>query len=214
MGGPGPRARPGGALTGRGRGLGALIFPGLELLDLFGPLEMFGMLPDNPVLHLVAEEAGSLPSGQGPAALADTALRDPGGFDVLLVPGGMGTRREIDHPRLIDWPGTQAEAADWVLTVCTGPALLAKTGRLDGRPATTNKRAFDWVAARRPEVHWQRRAQWTQDGRVFAASGVSAGMHMILAAIARMHDGEAADRVARLCQYRWNSDAAADPFAR
>ncbi|MHC0054480.1 DJ-1/PfpI family protein [Actibacterium sp. D379-3] len=195
------------------RRIGALIFPRFELLDLFGPLQMFGLLAKSYSLHLVAETAGAVPSGQGPCAWAEQALGDGAGFDILLVPGGTGTRREVENPVLLDWLRDAAAQAEFVLSVCTGSALLARAGLLDGRCATTNKRAFAWVRSQGPGVTWQTRARWVEDGRFFTSSGVSAGIDMSLAAIARMHGADRAREVAGWAEYRWSEDADDDPFA-
>ncbi len=123
----------------------ALLFPGFELLDAFGPLEMFGALGGDYRIAMVAEQAGPIASNQGPKAVADYAFSDAGPCDLLLVPGGLGTRREVGNRVLIDWLRRHAQAANVVATVCTGAALLARTGLLDQRRATTNKRSFGWV---------------------------------------------------------------------
>ena len=107
-------------------------------------------------------------------------------FDLILVPGGIGTRREVDNPRLLEWLNQRAAAAILVTSVCTGAALLARAGLLDGKRATTNKRAFAWVASQGPEVNWIKQARWVEDGKFATSSGVSAGIDMALALIARL----------------------------
>ncbi len=91
--------------------------------------------------------------------------------------------------------------------------LLGKAGLLDGRRATSNKRVFDQVAALNDRVEWIRRARWVEDGNIFTSSGVSAGMDMTLAVIARMFDLATAENAARLAEYTWHRDAEVDPFA-
>jgi putative intracellular protease/amidase len=193
--------------------VGTLLFPGFELLDVFGPLEMFGALPDDFRLEMVAETSGPIESRQGPKAVADVALADAKPYDILLVPGGRGTRREVGNTRLIDWLRRHAEASTVVATVCTGAALLARTGLLDGRKATTNKASFGWVVSQGPKVLWQPRARWVVDGKYYTSSGVSAGMDMALALIAKLEGLEKAQRVAAYAEYRWNEDPNDDPFS-
>jgi len=195
------------------RKLGALIFPGFELLDLFGPMEMFGMMNEAFELHLVAEDRGPVASGQTLSAHATLTLDDAKDLDILFVPGGPGTRREIANTRLLDWIAATATRADHVLSVCTGSALLAKAGVLDGRRATTNKAAFGWVMSQGPEVDWQKQARWVEDGKCWSSSGVSAGMDMALAFIARLHGDAVAQDVAKFCEYERHEDPARDPFA-
>jgi putative intracellular protease/amidase len=193
--------------------VGTLLFSGFELLDVFGPLEMFGALPDDFSLQMVAETAGPVESRQGPKAIADIALSDAKPYDILLVPGGRGTRREVDNAALIDALKRHAEASGIVATVCTGAALLARTGLLDGYKATSNKANFGWVRQQGPDVVWQPRARWVVDGKFHTSSGVSAGMDMALALIASVLGPETARGVANYAEYRWSDDANDDPFA-
>lgn len=195
------------------RTLGALVFEGFELLDLYGPLEMFGMAGDLFEIRLVAESNREVASKQGPVALADDLFADGRRYDLLLVPGGMGTRREVDNAALTGWLAAQAATAELTMSVCTGAALLARAGLLDGRRATTNKAAFRWVESQGPKVVWQKVARWVEDGDLFTASGVSAGMDMSLAAIARLEDLETARKIALFAEYDWQEDPTVDPFA-
>ena len=98
-------------------------------------------------------------------------------------------------------------------TVCTGSALLARTGLLDGRPATSNKLAWDWVVQQGPAVRWQRRARWVDDGNVLTSSGVSAGIDMALSLVERLNGRDMAVASARNMEYVWNTDPANDLFA-
>ncbi len=193
--------------------VGTLLFPGFELLDVFGPLEMFGALREDFSLETVAETAGAVESRQGPKAIADVAIADAKPYDILLIPGGQGTRREVGNATLIDWLRRHAEKSHVVATVCTGTALLARTGLLDRHKATTNKAAFRWVMEQGPNVLWQPRARWVADGKYYTSSGVSAGMDMALALIASVKGPETAQAVAGYAEYHWNSDPDDDPFA-
>lgn len=195
------------------RRVGALIFPGFELLDLFGPLEMFGLLKHEFDIKLVAETAGPVASNQQARAFADTTFSEADPFDVLLIPGGIGTRKEVNNPAVLDWITAAAEPAEYVLSVCTGSLLLAGAGLLDGRRATTNKAAFEQIAAQGPRVDWVRQARWVEDGKFITSSGVSAGMDMSLHAIAVMQDLKTAKRVADFAEYDWHQDPDWDPFA-
>ena len=193
--------------------LAAVIFPGFELLDVFGPLEMFGVCVKDYEVCLVAEQAGPVASSQGPVAEAAHGFDNAPAFDLILVPGGRGTRREVDNARLVDWIAGAADRAELVLTVCTGTSLLARTGLLDGRQATTNKIAFDWVAGQSDKVEWVRQARWVEDGKYWTSSGVSAGMDMSLAVLAHLKNQEFAEQVAVWTEYDWHRDPACDPFA-
>lgn len=194
------------------RSIGAVIFPGFELLDLFGPMEMFGLLSDDFNLHLVSEQKGAVQSGVGISATATLSTRDCPDFDILFVPGGPGTRTEVDNTPLLAWIAERAKRAEYVLSVCTGSALLAKAGLLDGLRATTNKAAWDWATAQGPKVDWVRQARWVEDGRFITSSGVSAGMDMSLGAISLMLGVDRAEEVAKWTEYLWNSNPDNDPF--
>jgi transcriptional regulator GlxA family with amidase domain len=186
------------------RRIGALIFPGFELLDLFGPLEMFGLLKDEFEICMVAEGEGAVPSSQGPKAIADVTYETGAKYDLVLIPGGRGA---------LSWLKKVQSDAELMLSVCTGSALLAKAGLLDGLQATTNKAAFDWVAGQGPNVKWVKKARWVRDGAYFTSSGVSAGMDMSLAAIAHLLGKETAEQVAIWAEYDWHQDPDWDPFA-
>ncbi|MCR9212397.1 MAG: DJ-1/PfpI family protein [Proteobacteria bacterium] len=196
------------------RRIGALIFPGFELLDLFGPMEMFGLLHKKFDIDLVAENVGPIPSNQRISAHADKPIDQSTDYDILFVPGGAGSRREVGNQKLLDWVSEASEKAEFTLSVCTGSAILAKAGVLDNRQATTNKAAFAWVAEQGPSVEWVKQARWVEDGPFFTSSGVSAGMDMTLGAIAAMHDLETAEKVATWCEYSWHQDSKWDPFAK
>ena len=100
------------------------------------------------------------------------------------------------------------------MTVCTGTALLAQAGLLDGRRATTNKMFFSWPETTWPAVRWVREARWVEDGTFWTSSGVSAGIDMALAVVARIADQQTADFLATATEYEWHRDAGWDPFAR
>ncbi|MEJ2382647.1 MAG: DJ-1/PfpI family protein [Gammaproteobacteria bacterium] len=193
--------------------IGVVLFADFELLDVFGPLEMYGAAPEQFEICMVAQTDGPVPSRQGPKAIADYAFPEKRQYDMLLVPGGMGTRKEVDNPALLNWLRQHAAGAQYVTAVCTGSALLARAGLLDGVRATTNKKSFGWATSQGPKVNWVRQARWVEDGRFFTSSGVSAGMDMALAVIAKLLGPETADTIATWTEYEWHRDAGWDPFA-
>lgn len=193
--------------------VGVVIFDQFELLDVFGPLEMLGMYPETFELNMVSQERGTVSSAQGPGSVAETSFSDGRQYDILLVPGGQGTRREVDNPVLLDWLKAQSVNAQYVTSVCTGSAILAKAGLLDGRHATGNKLNFNFIESQGPNVRWQKQARWVEDGLFFTSSGVSAGIDMSLALIARIMGEDAAEQAATWAEYEWHRDADWDPFA-
>src|SRR5258708_39124330 len=187
--------------------LGAVVFEGFELLDIFGPIEMFGLLRDKVDIVMLAEKAG-------PSVIAERALGESAPLDIIMVPGGMGTRREVNNAAFVSALKQQADNAAHVTSVCTGSAVLAKTGHLDGRQATSNKMAFKWATSQGPAVKWVAEARWVEDGKYFTSSGISAGMDMSLALIAKLFGQETAETVARRAEYAWHQDKSWDPFAK
>lgn len=195
------------------RRVGTLVYPNFELLDVFGPLEILGWRSDLFHLSLVGLELGPVASNMGVAVVADRLLTDVTEYDVILIPGGWGERTVVDTAPLLPWIMAAAEHAEYVLTVCTGSAMLATTGFLDGRRATTNKAIYHWATSQGPNVDWVSMARWVRDGNVFTSSGVSAGIDMTLAALAAMEGHSVAEAIAQGCEYHWQQDADADPFA-
>ncbi|MEE2980911.1 MAG: DJ-1/PfpI family protein [Pseudomonadota bacterium] len=196
------------------RKIGAVVFPGFELLDMYGPLEMFGMIEDKLELRMVAETSDPVECGMGPKTVVDDQFSDGVQYDILLVPGGPGTRREAENKAFHEWLRDQSDGAELVTSVCTGSAILAAAGLLDGRRATTNKQAFAWASSFGPKVDWQKQARWVEDGKFFTASGVSAGMDMSLAVIARFFGTEMAGQASVWAEYDWHRDRTWDPFAK
>lgn len=187
------------------------LFDGYETLDAMGPVEFFGHAPDA-VLHFVSLAGGLVASRQG-FAVQTEALGSLAKGAVLLVPGGQGTRALVGDAGFLQALREAAGQAAYVLSVCTGSALLAAAGLLDGRRATGNKKAFAWTRSVRPQVDWQSRARWVRDGKFYTSSGVSAGMDMTLGFIDDHFGEEEAQRIARHCEYCRSQDAGDDPFA-
>jgi transcriptional regulator GlxA family with amidase domain len=194
--------------------LGAIIFNNFELLDLFGPLEMFGRLEEKIEIILISEKNKIVKSTQGPQIVSDFTFENCPKIDILLIPGGLGTRTEINNNKLIDFIKQKSKEASYVATVCTGAALLSKTKLLDFHQATTNKIAFDWVISQNSNVNWIEEARWIEDNKFFTSSGVSAGIDMALALIEKIFNREISYKIAQLTEYIWNEDKNFDPFSR
>ena len=196
------------------RSVGVVLFHEFELLDVFGPLEMHGLLPKHFEIHLIAENRGQVQSAQGSKSVAEKAFTDEDQYNILLVPGGRGTRSQVKNSVLLDWLKRQSTSAEYVTSVCTGSVLLARAGLLDNIRATTNKMAFEWVSAQGPSVIWEKQARWVEDGKFFTSSGVSAGMDMLLALIAKLYGQKIAEQVATWAAYEWHQHSTWDPFAK
>jgi transcriptional regulator GlxA family with amidase domain len=189
-----------------------ILFNRFETLDAFGPVEAIGRLRDRYEIECYSERGGIVTSEQN-VKIETRPLREirPGG--IILIPGGQGTRKEVDNEDLIQAIKKIGEEAEYVLTVCTGAALLARTGLLKEKNATTNKISFDWVVEQDKETHWKKKARWVRDGKYYTSSGISAGIDMALGFITDMNGKEEAERASREMEYLWNRDRENDPFA-
>ncbi|EAS41098.1 DJ-1/PfpI family protein [Photobacterium profundum] len=190
-----------------------LLFEQFELLDVFGPLEMFGLLPDTYQLKLVSEQGGIISSSQGIQVLTDFSFQDTFLTDVLIIPGGEGIKNEVNSSSLLAWLNNTAPNIQYICSVCTGAVILANAGLLEGRKATTNKKHYHWVTQYGKEIDWQPVARWVQDGAVFTSSGTAAGIDMSLAVIAEQNSEDVARKVAIHAEYLWQNDPNDDPFA-
>jgi transcriptional regulator GlxA family with amidase domain len=196
------------------RTLGIVLYPGFELLDVYGPAEMFGNVGQGLKLVIVAQKPGPVPSAQGPQTVAAYGFDDCPPLDLLLVPGGFGTMTQLANSALLDWLRKRAETAEITMSVCSGSAILAKAGLLDGRRATSNKVYFQIAVNAGPKVNWIKKARWVDDGNVVTSSGVSAGIDMALHVIERLYGARAAEAIANGTEYQWHRAADDDPFAR
>jgi transcriptional regulator GlxA family with amidase domain len=214
------------APAARTKTVGVLIFPGFEVLDAYGPIEMWGSLKHAPArfwggeekrvsvrVVTIAAKRGEISSNQGPKTVADYGYDNAPHLDYLLVPGGIGVLPLLKDPATLNWLRGQAGRSDIVMSVCTGASLLAAAGILDGRPATTNKMVFEQAAEPGPKVKWVKKARWVDDGTVVTASGVSAGIDMSLAVISRLYGKDMAAWLERVAEYDAHHDPSWDPFA-
>jgi putative intracellular protease/amidase len=193
--------------------IGVVLFPGFELLDVFGPLEMFGVLRDEFDIVLIGPAVGPVASAQGPSVLAEVTYADASITDIVLVPGGIGTRRLVEDSTFLEWLNVWASPATLVASVCTGSGLLAAAGLLDGYRATSNKRAFEWASSQGALVTWVPEARWVEDRDRWTSSGVAAGIDMALALIAHLLGEDRATTLADRVEYEWHRDATWDPYA-
>jgi transcriptional regulator GlxA family with amidase domain len=196
------------------RTVAALLFTGFELLDIFGPLEMFGVLSDHFEVVTIGEHAEPIASAQGPRSAIDRTFADPGQIDVLLVPGGRGTRQEVGNPAMLDFLRSVYPELEYLASICTGSGVLAAAGLLDDRRATSNKMSFAWARDQGSKTDWVPEARWVEDGNVWTSGGVAAGIDMALALIAQMISEATAVKTAQYTEYDWHRDANWDPFAK
>jgi transcriptional regulator GlxA family with amidase domain len=195
------------------RQIATVLFDDFELLDVCGPLEVFGVAGQRFSICLVGPSAGPVRSAQGPALIADFAYQQAPTPDIVLVPGGIGTRRVVADAAFLRWLSEWAAPANIVASVCTGSGVLAAAGLLDGYRATSNKRAFAWACGQGPHVSWVPQARWVEDRSRWTSSGVVAGIDMALALIANLDGEQAATAIADGVEHDWHRDPEWDPFA-
>ena len=196
--------------------VGILVFDGVEVLDFCGPFEVFSVTrldetrrredPSPFEVVLVAEQAGTVTAVGGLKVTPDHTLADCPSLDILVVPGGWGTRREIGNPALLEWIGVRGHAVETLTSVCTGAMLLGKAGLLDGRRATTHWRSLGWMTESFPDVTVETALHVVEDGNVFTSAGISAGIDMALLVVARHHGEEIARAAARTMEYPYPTD--------
>jgi putative intracellular protease/amidase len=190
-----------------------LLFDDFETLDVFGPVEIFGRLKEHYTVLFYSLHGGLVANNHGVSVMTDMLANRPKDIEIFLIPGGYGTRVEVNNPALIETIRTVSESSPFVLTVCTGTALLARTGLLDGKNATSNKRAFDWVMNQGQQVHWRRKARWVVDGKYYTSAGVTAGMDMTLGFLQDRHGTPFARKTAFEIEYNWQENKEEDPFS-
>lgn len=188
------------------RNVGILIFPDVELLDFCGPHEAFTATTiDGERLFntfTIAEHAGALTTRARLRVVPDYTFEDAPHIDVLVVPGGQGTRREIGNQKLIDWIADVAAHAELTTSVCTGSFLIAQAGSLPaGSRATTHWGSIERMREMFPGIEVLENVRFVDNGVVVSSAGVSAGIDMSLHVIERLCGREAAASSARLMEY-------------
>src|SRR5262245_29982363 len=198
----------------RTRTLGAVLYEDFELLDLYGPLEMFGSIGAELRIVTVAEKTGPVASFQGPKTVAEFDFANAPMLDLILLPGGFGTILQLENPAMLEFLRRRAATAEATMSVCSGSAILAKAGLLDGRRATSNKQFFDLARAQGAVVKWVELARRVQDGAFATSSAVSAGADVPLAVTVTLCGKEIAQQIAEWTEYQWQQDSTRDPFVR
>jgi transcriptional regulator GlxA family with amidase domain len=196
--------------------VGILVFPEVEVLDFCGPFEVFSVTrldedrrrqdPSPYEVLVIAELPGVVVATGGLKVVPDHRLEDCPPLDVLVVPGGWGTRREMNNARLIDWLGERAREVTTLTSVCTGSLLLGKAGLLDGKRATTHWRVLEEMRGWFPAVDVIDDRHVVEDGNVITSAGISAGIDMALRVVARHHGDAVARATARYMEYPFPED--------
>lgn len=197
--------------------VGILIFDDVEILDVAGPFEVFAVtrLNDEQRLqqsspfkvYLISETNKQITAIGGLRLTPDVTISECPELDLLVVPGGWGTRKESKNKILVKWIGNQFTNNRLIASVCTGSSLLGKAGLLDGRDATTHWRAFDFLQESAPKARILKNVRFTLTESIFTSAGVSAGIDLALRIVSHVFGTEVGQATARQMEYPYpNSD--------
>jgi len=190
--------------------IGILIFDGVEELDFVGPFEVFGMsnevfglqgkaVPDE--LILISEDGQPIVGAKGMKFIPDASINDINALDVLLIPGGQGTRREMTNKALLEWVVKISATATWVTSVCTGALLYAAAGLTHGKRITTHWGSLKLLAEIDSKANVLSHRRYVRDGNLVTAAGVSAGIDMALWLTGQRYTPEHARNTQRAMEY-------------
>ena len=192
--------------------VGILIFDDVEVLDFCGPFEVLasarsiGSEGDDGRLYRVltiAERPETVRCRGDLLVQPHHTIVDHPPLNILVVPGGRGTRRERQNRTLLDWIAAQDTQTSLTTSVCTGSFLLAAAGLLDGRRATTHWASIDWLREHHPAVDVRADERVVDEGHLVTSAGVSAGIDMALHLLERLHGRDVAEETARGMEYDW-----------
>jgi transcriptional regulator GlxA family with amidase domain len=194
--------------------VGILIFDDVEVLDFCGPFEVFATATadgsdERPLFRVltIAERAALVRCRGGLLVHPHHTIATHPALDILVVPGGFGTRPLLSNRSVLDWIAEQHGRTSLTTSVCTGSFLLAAAGLLEGRRATTHWAAIDWLREHHSTVDVRATERIVDEGKLVTAAGVSAGIDMALHVVARLHGAAVASETARQMEYEWRSAA-------
>ena len=178
-------------------------------MDFAGPFEVFSVMNE---LHddryfdieVVAPDAGPIRAKNGLSINPDRSIEEIRGCDILIIPGGSGTRKLLKDDTVLDWVQSVGGNAQHTLSVCTGSLVLAKCGLLDGLRATTHHEAFDRLEALAPKTGIERNMRFVDNGQVITSAGISAGIDMSLHVIRKLLGDSVVKRTAEYMEYQIN----------
>jgi transcriptional regulator GlxA family with amidase domain len=191
--------------------IGIVLFENIEVLDFCGPFEVFSVTrlneekrreePSPFDVLLVAEHPEPVTATGNMKVIPHYTFESCPRLDILVVPGGWGTRKELNNPVMLEWLRARAAEVETLTSVCTGSMLLGFAGLLDGRRATTHWRSLGWMRDSFPSVTVESAKHVVEDGRVLTSAGISAGIDMALKVVARYCGEDIARATARHMEY-------------
>lgn len=192
--------------------VGILLFDDVEVLDAFGPFEVFSVAqttaPEDTGGNLfrvltISETGDPVRTRGGLIVTPHHAFSNHPPLDILIVPGGFGTRAQMENAMLLDWLRARTAEAELRASVCTGAFLYAEIGLLDGHAATTHWGSIDQLRTRYGGIDVQENVRFVDEGTIITSAGISAGIDMALHVVAREHGMDAARATARYMEYDW-----------
>lgn len=216
--------------------VGFVIFPGFELLDVFGPMEILTVLSafNKMTLSVIAEETGLVPAGMQPYGPDDFSapptdfghviaprveathnFKNAPALDILFVPGGLGvvTLEQTNNTGVEDFVKLRYASLEYLIGVSFGGTTLARAGVLDGKRATTNKSGWTWITERGPNVTWVPQARWVEDGNIWTTSGTASGLDATYALFSRLYGAQPLNYLLNVIEYAPHLDPSWDPYA-
>jgi len=188
------------------RNLAILLFNDVEVLDFCGPFEVFSVAnrfvePAAFRVFTVAARPGPVATHNGLSVNPHFQLTECPKPDIILVPGGRGTRAEMHNSAIIDWIKRTANGAELVLSVCTGALLLAKASLLDGLEATTHFGSLDLLHEVAPNTAVRSDRRFVDNGRIICSAGIAAGIDMSFHVVKKLLGEDVATKTAKQMEY-------------
>lgn len=186
--------------------VGLFLFDDIELLDFAGPYEVFSVtseLSDYTLFRVfsVSEDGEEIRTVNGLKVKPDFAFDNHPPIDILVIPGGVGTKKEMDKSAIVEWIRWNSDKAKMTVSVCSGARILARMGLLDGMEVTTHHEVFDDIRRIAPRATLNQKARFVDNGRILTAGGISAGIDVALHIVRKLHGDQVADRTARYMEY-------------
>ena len=196
--------------------VGIVLFNDIEVLDFCGPFEVFSVTrlneekrreePSPFEVFTVAEILSYVTTTGGMKVIPQYSFENCPRLDILVVPGGWGTRKELSNPVMLEWLRSRAAEVEILTSVCTGSMLLGFAGLIDGLHATTHWRSLDWMRDSFPAVSVEYKQHVVEDGRVFTSAGISAGIDMALKVVVRYYGKDIAQATAVHMEYPFRAN--------
>lgn len=191
--------------------VGILVFDQVEVLDVAGPFEVFTVTRLNKELRqeesspfrvlLVSENMDQVSAVGGLRFSPDVTQDNCPELDLLIVPGGWGTRTQVKNANLLKWIANKSRRTRLTGSVCTGSSLLGEAGLLEGRQATTHWRTFDFLRRVAPKAYIREDLRVTMDGSIFTSAGISAGIDMALHIVSYLFGTKTGEATSRQMEY-------------